>query len=423
MSGEVSAVSSDAIVIVGGGQAAVQACLSLRKEKVTAPVIVLSEESEYPYHRPPLSKSYLSGETDDAKLTMRPAAFYESRDVHINLNHTVTSVNAVDQVVSTQASDINYGSLILATGARPRPLLLAGADLEGVHLLRDVQQSRKIKQELETARNVVVIGAGFIGLEFAAVARSLSVNDAERRVSVFEVQDRVMSRAVSAEVSSWFEQMHRDNGIEIHLQESVTRLNSQPGNGGQKISSIVTASGREVECDLLLVGIGVEPNVELALEADMICENGIRVNEFCETSAPNVFAIGDCAFHPNPFYGNKMIRLESVQNATDQARTVAAAIAGRKKPYHSVPWFWSDQGEHSLQMTGLSDNADLFVRRDGDSANSFSVFHFSADRLQSVDSVNCPRHHMLARKLISELTSPTPEQVADPQFDLKSLIS
>lgn len=404
------------IVIVGGGQAAVQLCLALRKEKVTTPIVMLSEEAEYPYHRPPLSKSYLTGETNEEKLAMRPTSFYDSKDIRVELNCTVTGINPESRSVDTQAAVINYQSLVLATGARPRVLPLPGADLSGVHLLRDYQQSRSLKQDLDSAENIVVIGAGFIGLEIAVVA-----NGAGKKVTVFDTGDRVMARAVSPDVSAWFEKTHRANGIDIRLNDSVSEI-----QGGSRVTNVVTSAGDEIACDVLIIGIGVVPNMELADSAGIDCENGVVVNEYCETSVADIYAVGDCAYHPNPYFSNKMIRLESVQNATDQARVAASVIAGRKNAYNSVPWFWSDQGEHSLQMAGLSDNADQFVMREDasqqDGGSSFSVFHFGGGKLQSVDSVNNPRDHMLARKLLSAQINPTPEQAADPDFDLKTLL-
>lgn len=417
---ELTAESTDKpVVIIGGGQAAVQLCLALRKEKVSSPVLMLSEESEYPYHRPPLSKSFLSGETDLEKLAMRPVSFYETKDVQVELNTQVTEIDPVNKTVTANSATHKFQSLVMATGARPRALPIPGAELSGVHLLRDIEHSKNIKSELESAVNVVVIGAGFIGLEFAAVANAM-----KKRVTVFDTADRVMARAVSPDVSAWFEKNHSASGIGIRLNDSVAAI-----EGDAKVQRVITADGEELDCDLLVIGIGVVPNSELADKANISCDNGIVVNEFCETSAPDIYAVGDVASHPNPFFGGKMIRLESVQNATDQARVVASTVAGNRKPYHSVPWFWSDQGEHSLQMAGLSDNADQFVRRNPKPADnaaspeSFSVFHYSAGKLQSVDSVNSPRDHMLARKLIAGGVSPAPEQVADPDFELKSLLS
>ncbi len=403
---------SDPIIIVGGGQAAVQLCLALRKEKVETPVLMMSEESEYPYHRPPLSKSFLTGETDEDKLLMRPETFYASKQVAVELNTHVSAIDTSERTVSTAGGEKRFQSLVLVTGARPRQLPLPGADLSGVHLLRDLQHSKNIKNALEDAQHVVVVGAGFIGLEFAAVASGL-----KKTVTVFDMADRVMARAVSPAISSWFEKTHQGNGIDIRLKDSVSEI-----LGESSVKQVKTVAGELLPCDLLLIGVGVIANDDLASAAGIECDNGIVVNEFCETSVADIYSAGDCASHPNPFAQGGRIRLESIQNATDQARVVASTIAGKKMPYHSVPWFWSDQGEHSLQMTGLSNSADQFVVRGDIESDNFSVFHYRAKQLQSVDSVNSPRDHMLARKLIGGQISPSLEQAADITFELKSLL-
>ncbi len=405
-------MSAENIVIIGGGQAAVQLCIALRKQKVLTPVVMLSEESVYPYHRPPLSKSYLSGETSDEKLSMRPETFYSGKDIKVSLDTKVTSINPHAKTVSTNEGNHQYSSLVIATGARPRALPLQGATLEGVHMLRDLHHSKAIKHALDQAQNIVVIGAGFIGLEFACVANKMN-----KQVTVFDLAKRVMARAVSPTISNWFEQTHQENGIDLRLGDSVSEL-----IGDKKIQQLKTAGGDLLDCDLLVIGIGVIPNDEFVKAAGINCENGVVVNEFCETSAPDIYAAGDCAAHPNPFAAGTSIRLESIQNATDQARVIAASIAGDKSPYNSVPWFWSDQGEHSLQMCGLSNDADQFVTRGDPADTAFSVFHYLNHKLQSVDSVNSTRDHMMARKLITADISPTPEQATDANFDLKTLL-
>lgn len=410
-------VSTEPVVIVGGGQAAVQLCLALRKEKIDTPVVILSEEPDYPYHRPPLSKSFLAGTTDEEKLLMRPNSFYAAKQIEVVLNTKVTTIDIQTKSVHADSGAYRYSDLVLATGARPRRLSIPGAELGGVHLLRDLDQSRRIKQELSSVQNIVVIGAGFIGLEFACVARSLG-----KHVTVFDMADRVMERAVSPDVSHWFAKTHRDDQIDLRLQDSVTEV-----LGEQRVTQVKTASGDLLDCDQLLIGIGVIPNDELATEASLNCGDGVLVDEYCKTSANHIYAAGDCASHPNPFANGAMIRLESIQNATDQSRIIAKAIAGKPTPYNSVPWFWSDQGENTLQMAGLSISADRFVTRgelNPTSAGkaSFSVFHFADQRLQCVDSINSPKDHMLARKLLQSQVSCTPEQAADPDFDLKSLM-
>jgi len=407
----------DPIVIIGGGQAAVQMCIALRKEKVDSPIVMLSEEREYPYHRPPLSKSFLSGDTPEEKLRMRPASFYPSKDVAVKLNSRVIKINPESRGVETDKGEFSYQSLVIATGARPRPLPsdIKGvtSEISGVHLLRELRNAKIIKQELANAENVAVIGAGFIGLEFAAVANKMAKN-----VTVFDLANRVMARAVSPNISAWFLQKHLSNGIDIRLNDSITEV-----IGTDKITELRTVAGERQSCDLLVVGIGVIPNDVIAADAGLNCADGIVVNEHCETSIAGIYAAGDCARHPNPFANNEMVRLESIQNATDQARVIAGCIAGKNSSYNSVPWFWSDQGEYSLQMAGLSNSSDTFIERDNPVENSFSVFHYNDGALQSVDSVNSPKDHMIARKLIANGISPDPEQAADTSFELKSLLS
>ena len=405
-------MQSEKILVMGGGQAAVQLCLSLRKNKVTAPVLMLSEESDYPYHKPPLSKCYLSGETDEEKLSMRPESFYSSKDIEVVLGCKVTAIEPEAHKVTTDKGSYDYQSLVIASGARPRELQLEGNSLGGVHLLRNLDQSRAIKSELEQAQNVVVVGAGFIGLEFAAVANKMN-----KHVTVLDKSVRAMARAVAPDVSSWFVQHHRANGIDLRLQECASQL-----IGEKKIEQVKTTDGNLLDCDLLVIGIGVVPNDEVAKSAGLACDDGIIVNEFCETSMADIYAAGDCAKHPNQFCSGSMIRLESIQNATDQSRTVASVLAGEKSSYHSVPWFWSDQGEVSLQMAGLSNGSDQFITRGSVSEGVFSVYHFKAGQLQCVDSINSPRDHMVARKLIAAGISPSAAQAADAGFDLKTLI-
>ncbi len=282
--------NQDPIVIVGGGQAAVQLCLAIRKEKVSAPAVMLSEEANYPYHRPPLSKSFLSGETDEEKLNMRPPSFYQSKAVEVRLETPVLAIDPQARTVSTSDGVQNYQSLVIATGARPRPLPISGADLGGVHLLRDLDQSKHIARELQNADSVAVIGAGFIGLEFASVAAKMG-----KQVTVFDTVDRVMAQAVSPTMSAWFEKQHRSNGIDLQLNNSVANI-----VGKDKVEQLETTSGDRLDCDLLVIGIGVIPNDEIASTAGLACDDGIIIDEYCQTSVEGIYAAGDCARHPYP---------------------------------------------------------------------------------------------------------------------------
>lgn len=415
---------SDPVVLVGAGQAAVQLCLSLRKSKYDGPVVMYSAEAETPYHRPPLSKAFLLDKIGEDKLPMRPESFYSSKSIDLRLGHTVSSIDLAAKEVVCGKQRQPYSWLVLATGARPRQLPVEGSELQGVHCLRNLDDSRSIKSQLSSVDSLVVVGAGFIGLEVAAAASSLGV-----KVTVFDTADRVMARAVAPGISEWFQHMHRQTGVDLRLSEAIAGIGGSEG----QVTHVECSNGERLEAQMVIIGVGVIPDTEIAEIAGLHCDNGIVVDEFCQTSDPFVYAAGDCASHPNPFAGNIRLRLESVQNATDQARVVAANIVARSAAqavadsasltqYQSVPWFWSDQGEHSLQMAGLSLGADTTITRGDPATNSFSIFHYQAGKLLAVDSVNMPRDHMLARKLIEAGVSPQAEQAADPAFDLKSLL-
>jgi 3-phenylpropionate/trans-cinnamate dioxygenase ferredoxin reductase subunit len=411
---------ADPVVIVGGGQAAVQLCLSLRKSKYDGPIVMYSAEPELPYHRPPLSKGYLLGKTDDDKLPMRPDTFYVAKAIDLKLGVEVTSIDLAAKTVMAGTAQQSYSHLVYATGASARQLPVEGADLGGVHCLRSLAHSRAIKADLEQTDSLVVIGAGFIGLEVAAAARSLG-----KKVTVFDTADRVMARAVAPDISRWFEQMHADMGVEIRLSEAIDSIGGADG----RVSHVNCTNGEQLAAQMVVIGIGVTPEMAVAEAAGLACDNGVLVDEYCRSSDPFVYAAGDCASHPNRYASRDRIRLESIQNATDQARVIAANIVAGETgqtaeltPYTAVPWFWSDQGDHSLQMTGLSFDAEQFVVRGDPASGSFSVYHYRAGNLLAVDSVNMPRDHMLARKLIEAGVSPDASQAADPDFDLKALL-
>ena len=408
---------SDPVVIVGGGQAAVQLCLALRKEKYDGEIMIFSAESEPPYHRPPLSKAYITGQADDSKLAMRPESFYPAKNIQLKLNDEVLSIDASAKTIASASGKQAYSSLVIATGAVARPLQIEGRDAKAVYELRDIHDARSIKAALEKANHVVVIGAGFIGLEVAAAA-----NQSGKKVTVFDMADRVMGRAVAPLISHWFEKTHRAAGIDIHLQESIKGIVSDDSG---HVTGVERNSSEILEAQLVLIGIGVLPNSDIASAAGIQCDNGVVVDKYCRTSNPHIYAAGDCANHPNVFADGRRVRLESIQNATDQARVIASAIvAGGEatRAYGAVPWFWSDQAEHALQMTGLSFDADSYAVRGEPASASFSVFHYRQQQLLAVDSVNSSRDHMLSRKMLAAGVSPTPEQVEDTSFNLLDLV-
>ncbi len=402
------------VLIIGAGQAAAQCADSLRQGGWGGAITLLGEEPFPPYQRPPLSKAHLLGEMQAERLEFRAPAYFAEHGIAIL---TDTRVSAVDRSAKTVVTDngrtFTYDDLVIATGARARALNVPGADLDGVFSLRTLADAEYIKTALDAASRVAVIGAGFIGLEFAAVARKRG-----KDVVVIEALDRVMARAVMPVLSDYFERVHARHGVTLKLGTGVSALHGE----GRRLTALACDTGETIEADMAVIGIGIVPNVELAEAAGLQCDNGIVVDAHGRTSDPHIYAAGDCASTVHPFAGT-LIRLESVQNAIDQARAVAASICGDDRPYDAIPWFWSDQYDLKLQIAGLTAGCDAQVIRGAMAEDRFSIFHFRGDALRAVDSINRPADHMLARRLLAAGISPTPEQAADEGFALKSLLA
>ncbi len=402
------------VVILGAGQGGSQAAAALRTEKYAGPVILVGDEPEIPYQRPPLSKAYLLGKQTREGLMLRPESFYREQTIETRFGVAATAIDRAARTVSlSDGTALSYDHLILATGTRNRALPVEGADLDGVIGIRTLADADDLKARIDTVTNAVVIGGGFIGLEFAAAARTLG-----RAVTVIEAQPRLMARALPPTLSAFFLDLHRARGVDVLLETGVLRILGEAG----RVTGVETTDGRVLPADLVVVGIGVIPNTELAAAAGLKVENGIVVDRFLATEDPAIFALGDVANFPVPHGGGARQRLESVQNAVDQARTIAAAIAGRSEPYVAVPWFWSDQYEIKLQMVGLSAGADLVVPRGDAGSGRFSLCSFRDGRLIGIDSVNRPADHMAGRRLLAYGRSPTPEQAEDLTFDFKTLL-
>ncbi len=400
-------------VIVGTGQAGFQTAASLRAEGYQEPITLIGDEPHIPYQRPPLSKGFALGEQDFASIELRPSKFYEDHKIDLLAGQRVTAINRVERNVALASNTtIPYEKLVLAVGARNRILPIKGAELDGVLYLRSLDEAVVVKERLKNAREIVVIGGGFVGLELAAVASSLG-----KSVTVLEALPRLMSRAVAPIISDFFRELHTSNGVKILCGSSV----SEVIRGDGAALNVVLGDGATYSADLMLVGIGVVPNVELARDAGLSIANGIAVDEHLQTGDENIYAIGDCVEHPCVFAGAR-IRLESVQNAADQAQCVAAAIAGRRGRYEALPWFWTDQFEIKLQMAGISQGHDRIVTRGNPESRKLSVFYFKKDRLAAIDSINRPLDHMIGRKLIAAGVPMTPEQAADESVDLKKLV-
>jgi 3-phenylpropionate/trans-cinnamate dioxygenase ferredoxin reductase subunit len=397
------------VLIVGTGQAGFQAAASLRQEGYGGDILMVGEEAALPYQRPPLSKAYLR-EGKVERLTFRVAEFYQQNAIDLR---TGLRVHAIDRRCRTallgDGETVAFSHLILATGASNRKLPLAGITGRNVMQLRTLSHADTVRKQMARSERIAVIGGGFIGLEFGAMANSL-----RKRVVVIEAQPRLMARAVSPPMSEFFLRGHRASGIEVRLGHAVTRLEiASDGN----VEGVVLSNGELIVCDMMLVAVGVVPNTELAEQSGLETENGIVVDPFLMTSDPNISAVGDCVCFP--MYGGRL-RLESVQNAVDQARCVARRIVGRMEPYAKMPWFWSDQGPYKLQIAGLVRPMAKTVVRANSEATKIVTFSFESGFLTAVETVNQPGDHMAARKAL-ESPRVTHDQLREADYDLKRL--
>lgn len=399
------------VVIVGAGHAGVQLAASLREEGHDGPIDLIDPQTVLPYQRPPLSKAFMKGEATAESLVLRGASFYVENAIALRLGHGVTAIDRQSRTVTLgDGGAIAYDWLALATGARARPLPVPGRDLRGIFELRTVQDAEQIRSALVPGQPVVVVGAGFIGLEFAAVAARLGCP-----VTVLEAQDRVMGRAVSPIVSEAFKTLQATLGVTLRFGARLERFTGANGS----LQGVELADGTRLAATVAVVGIGVLAEDRLAAEAGLSLANGIVVDAGQRTSDPSILAIGDNNQHQNPFQGD-VLRLESVQNALDQAKVAARTIVGKATAYDSLPWFWSDQGPAKLQIAGVAPMLDKHVVRGDVTTGAFSVFGFRNGRLAVVESINKPADHMAARKLIGERRSITPDEAADLSFDLRA---
>ena len=402
------------IAIIGAGQAGFQVAASLRDLHYDARVVIVGDEPHAPYQRPPLSKAYLLGEAGESQVTLRPAAFYAQHQIELITGKRAVAIDRTRRKVGLEDdSVIAYDHLILATGARNRPLPVPGADLQNVYFLRTLDEANTLRAQMSEAKAAVVIGAGFIGLEFAASAAKVGMH-----VTVLDVADRPMARALSKTMSTVFAREHEKMGVHLVFNTQVMRLLGEHG----RVTGVETVDGQVLPADLVVIGIGVIPNVELAATCDLPIENGIVVDHFLQTSDPHISAIGDVAAHENPYAPGARIRVESVQNASDQARCVAHRIAGQRAAYDALPWFWSNQGNLKLQMTGLPTSGCQEVMRGDSNGTVCSVFLFREEKLVCVETLNRAADHMLARRLLTNRVALTPQQAADVSFDLKTLL-
>ncbi|MCB1744254.1 MAG: FAD-dependent oxidoreductase [Gammaproteobacteria bacterium] len=379
------------VVIIGAGQAAGQAAASLRQRGYEGAVVVIGDEAHPPYQRPPLSKQYLAGESGLDRVYMRPASFYAEKDITLKTGTRAVALDLAARTVATDAGEsIGFDHLLLATGSRPRRLDVPGSDLAGVNYLRTIADVDAIREAMQPGRRLVIVGAGYIGLEVASVAITAGLE-----VDVLEMQSRVLQRVTTPIMSSYYERMHSDRGVRIHTRAAVTAF-----LGNDRVRQ-VQCGDRCFDADLVLVGIGIVPNVELAADAGLACDNGILVDEYCRTADPAVYAVGDCCNQPHPLLGRRL-RLESVPNALEQARVAAQNICGAEQTCSSYPWFWSDQYEHKLQMVGFSADGDEHQIHGDMDAHKFAVFYTKDGKVVALDAVNSPREFMACRQMVAQ---------------------
>ncbi len=400
------------ILIIGAGQAAASCAARLRQNDQTSAITIIGEEAQLPYQRPPLSKKYATGDMSFDQLLLRPEDWYDQNNIEFIAGQSVTSIDTDGKMVSLgDGSFKSWDKLVLTTGSRARSLpATIGGNAKATYLLRSVVDADALSNELVEGKNVVIIGGGYIGLEAAAVCASRGL-----KVTLVEAAERILQRVACPEASNWFRQLHTSHGVTLHEGVGLEKIETHEGVA----SAAILADGTRIEADFILVGIGIIPNAELASEAGLDVEGGILANENCQTSHPDIYAAGDCAAFT---FKGEITRLESVQNAIDQAECVADNISGQSREYLPYPWFWSDQYDVKLQIAGLNRGYDEIVTRVGDREGSMAHFYFKGKTFLAVDAMNDPRTYMVGKKMLEAGKNITPEQAADKSIELKSLL-
>ena len=401
------------VIIIGASHAAAQTSVSLRQGGWTGEITVIGDEAVLPYHRPPLSKDFLSGQKSIDDILIRPAESYAAANIDMKLGVRADAINRDEKAVLTDDGDtLTYSKLVLATGARIRRLPIPGEDIENAFYLRDTQDVLAIKEKAETAKSALIIGGGYIGLETAASLRKQGLE-----VTVIEAMPRILQRVTAPVMSDFYRRVHGEEGVQIFENVIASEIKETDGE-----IEVLTSCKKSFKADMVIIGIGVVPNVEIAERAGLKTGNGIEVNEFCQTSDPNIYAAGDVTWHYNPIY-KEHVRLESVPNATEQGKVIAAHINGAPKPYHSLPWFWSDQFDLKLQIAGLSMGFDdVVIRGDINTGRSFAAYYFKNDQFIAVDAVNAPRDFMFGKMSLTKGVNLDKVLIRNSALNLKECI-
>lgn len=402
------------MIIVGTGHAGAQAAVALRQQGFTGSILMIGEELHLPYERPPLSKEYFSGEKTFERILLRPEQFWQDKKIDLKLGQRVIQIDAQSHRILTQENyEYHYNKLIWATGGKPRRLSCEGAALEGIHYIRNREDVDRINQELDRVQKCVIIGGGYIGLEAASALRKIN-----RDVTLVEGQSRVLARVAGSIISDFYQQYHQKKGVELYLGQGVDYLEGDQG----RVHTVILANGTRIATDMVIVGIGLNPEVNVLVEAGAAFSNGIETDRRCRTSLVDIFAIGDCANHENFFADGQRIRLESVQNANDQAMIVTKEILDKGEDYAAVPWFWSNQYDLKLQTIGLSIGYDQEILRGEPDSGSFTVIYLREGKIIAIDCVNRPSDFIQGKTIIQQSIYIPIEQLSDHSQALKDMI-
>ena len=399
-------------VIIGTGKSAAQGALTLSRNMFKDNITMIGEEKHLPYQRPPLSKEFLSGEVSLERVFMKSKEFFDQNDVTIFTSTPVISIDRNKKILSlSNQEDLTYNKLVIATGSRVRKLNVEGSSLKNISYLRSIEDANRLKEYFKFGKKLVIVGAGYVGLEVAATAVKKGIN-----VTLIEMENRIMSRTVDPVISKYFDSLHRQNGVEIFLEAALEKF-----EGKDAVERVICSNGQIIEADGVLIGVGILPNQELAESAGLNCNNGILVDEFGRTEDTSIFACGDCTNHPNT-YLNKNLRLESVHNALEQAKTVAMSLLGKQEKYNQVPWFWSDQYDKKLQIVGFSDDHDELVIRGSIEEDNFMLFFLKEGKLIAVNAVNNPKEFLICKKLVANKEKISSDAISNQSVDLKELL-
>lgn len=400
------------VLIVGAGHAGAQAAISLRQSGFEGSIGMIGDEKDPPYERPPLSKEYFAGDKPFERILIRPAAFWEERNIDMLLGKRVKSVDPAGKFVTVGGEEIGYDKLIWCTGGSPRMLTCNGAEADNVHAVRRRADVDAMMAKMDSVRHVTIIGGGYIGLEAAAVLTKFG-----KTVVLLEALDRVLARVAGEPLSRFYEAEHRAHGVDLRTGARMDCIKVADG----KATAVLMADGERIETDMVIVGIGIVPETGPLIAAGAVGGNGVDVDEYCRTSLPDIYAIGDCAAHANRFAGGATMRLESVQNANDQAKTAVSHIVGKGEPYNAVPWFWSNQYDLKLQTVGLSTGFDDVVVRGDPDSRSFSVVYLKGGKVIALDCVNAVKDYVQGRAHVLSGAALDKEQLADPTVPLKEV--